>query len=47
MILYKPLFDRFDMNTPYPSIEKDLEFPKVLVIKEILQKFQSGKTVID
>jgi hypothetical protein len=31
------LFNLVDMHTPYPNIEEDMKFSKVLVVKQILE----------
>jgi hypothetical protein len=39
------LFDLVDMHTPSPNIVECMEFPKVLLIKQILEKFSLGKLI--
>jgi hypothetical protein len=31
-------YDLGDMNTPYPNIEEDMEFTKVLIVKQNLEE---------
>jgi hypothetical protein len=40
-------YDLGDMHTPYPNIEEDLEFTKVLIVKQKLEEnFPLGTELI-
>jgi hypothetical protein len=45
--IQRSVYDLGDMHTPYPNIEEDMKFIKVLIVKQKLEEnLQSGNWIV-